>query len=227
MKFLLFLLCLGCLFPLSGHAEPVPEGMSLEQFREYLAINPYKQEPVLAFAARVGEEENDRLQAHYLAICYMGFWLQGDVDKAKLSYATLKKEQPSSELIERLNPERMLKTCTACSRVRAKKEFCSICKGTNLCPTCKGKKSVVRMGGPKPCAACNGTGRCTVCDRQGRVVKPAGSCMVCGGTKKVFNRDRGLLVYKRLLEAEQQDIINGKQIRFWARDPGVKEPQSE
>lgn len=204
-----------CLLSCLGQARELPENMSLEQFRAFLAINPYDYEPLTAFSARIAEEENPRMQAHYLALAYLGFWLKGDSEMARKAYTGLKTHHPDSFYLEQLSPERMKKACPDCRRANQRKITCPTCSGTNLCPTCKGKKAQVRMGRSKPCHVCNATGRCTKCDRRGFV--KTGTCRTCGGSAQVINRERLMIGYKQMLKLKEERIKTGNRINIFGR----------
>jgi hypothetical protein len=202
-------------------AQEVPETappaeMSMEDFRAFLAVNPYDTSPIAAFTARIAGEEHPRMRAHYLAVSYVGFWLNGEPDQARKAYELLQRLHPESFYIEQLNPERMMKACPDCRRAVQRKITCPTCGGTNLCPVCKGKKTVERMGRSKPCHVCNGTGQCTKCDRRGFV--KTGVCATCGGDGRVVNRDRLMIAYKQLLHVKASRIQSGRRIRIFGGD---------
>ncbi|GEM_PF-3314819 len=210
-----FLSLLGGMVAGVAKARTLPADMSLEEFRSFLAINPYDYEPLTAFSSRIAEEEHPKMQAHYLALAYMGFWLKGDLDMAKKAYSSLKAHHPDSFYLEQLSPERMKKACPDCRRPNQRKVTCTTCRGTNVCPTCKGKKVLLRMGREKTCHTCNGTGKCPDCDNRGFV--QTGTCRTCGGTGEVVNKERLMIGYKQMLKLSEDRIKKGNRINIFGR----------
>lgn len=210
-----FLLLLLCLFRIC-FAEPLPEGMNLEQFRTFLAADPYHYEHLPAFAARVSEEEDPQMQAHYMAACYLGFLAKGDAAAAKSAYEALKERHPESLYPERLAPDRLKKVCPDCRRLVQTRTLCTFCKGTNICGGCHGRKFIEGLSEKRSCPACHGTGKCPHCDRQGHVYKTV--CPTCNNSRRVLDADRIVKFYKVMLSAEVKQIRTKHGVLFnWDR----------
>lgn len=176
------------------------------------------------FAARIAEEKNAKMQAHYLATSFLGFWLKGDEEMAKKSLTALRTHHPDSFYIEQLSPDRMMKACPDCRRANQRKVTCPTCNGTNVCATCKGKKVLVRMGRKKPCHVCNSTGKCPDCDNRGFI--RTGSCRTCNGTFEVVNKERLMIGYKQMLKMKESRIKQGNRNNIFGRRNRPNAPQA-